>query len=114
MDKKSLKVYIILIAVVVAIVLIITYLKSDGDSDEKTIQCIADNSILIVKEGCSACAYQKSILGGDLSKFNVTDCAYETQRCAELGIEHIPTWIIDGEKYEGAQSIEQLKNLTGC
>ena len=114
MDKKSIKIYSILVIIVIVIILIISYTKGNGNSDEKTIQCIADNSLFIVKEGCSACASQKKILEGYLDKFEMVDCAYETEKCVELGIERVPTWIIDNEEYVGVKSIDELKELTGC
>jgi len=114
MDNKSLKTYIILIAAVVVIILGIYFIRGSGGGSEDEWQCVSDNSQLIVKEGCSACAYQKNIIGDSLDKFNMIDCQYEAEKCAELGIEHIPTWIINGEKYEGARTLEQLKQLTGC
>ena len=114
MDNKSLKIYILLIVIVLAIVSLITYFKVDGNTDEKTIQCIADNSLLVIKEGCPACAAQEKILEGYLDKFETIDCAAESQKCMDLGVTHVPTWIINNQNYEGVHSIEQLKNLTGC
>jgi hypothetical protein len=32
----------------------------------------------------------------------------------DLGVTHVPTWIINSQSYEGVHSVEQLKNLTGC
>lgn len=103
-----------LIVIVAGIVLVINYIKSNGNSDEETMKCIAENSQLVVKEGCPACAYQKEILKDYLDNFKIIDCIDEYEKCAELEIKHIPTWIIDREKYEGVRSIEQLKQLTGC
>ena len=45
-------------------------------------------------------------------KLNVIDCFYEQEKCTN--IQYTPTWIINGQKYEGFQSIEKLKELTGC
>jgi len=104
----------VIIAVVIIIILVIYLIRENGGGTEEEIQCIAESSLLVVKEGCSACAYQKNIIGENLDKFKIIDCAYEPQKCVELEIEHVPTWIINGEKYEGARSIEELKNLTGC
>jgi len=114
MDKKSIKTYSILVVIVIVIILIISYAKSNGNSDERTIQCIADNSLFVVKEGCSACASQKKILEGYSDKFEITDCSYEPQKCVDLGIDRVPTWIINNEKHVGVRSIEELKELTGC
>ena len=112
--KKDVKVYLVLVVIVVVIIAVIMIIKANGSGEEKTIKCVAENSVLVVKEGCPACAYQKKILEGNLDKFEIIDCINESQKCMELGITHIPTWIIAQEKYEGVQSIEQLKKLTGC
>lgn len=114
MDNKSLKTYFIIIAIVVIIILGIYFIRGNGNGTEDEMQCIAENSVFVVKEGCSACAYQKNLLGEHLDKFEIIDCAYEAQKCVELEIEKVPTWIIKGEKYEGTHLIEELKQLTGC
>ena len=114
--KKDTKIYLSLTIVVVVIILGIYWAKGkgNGNTDEAAIQCIAENSQLIVKEGCPACAAQENLLKENIDKFNITDCAVDSQKCIDLGINRIPTWIINGEKYEGVQSIEKLKELTGC
>ena len=112
--KKETKIYLSLTIVVVVVILGIYWAKGNGNSDEKVIQCIAENSQLIIKEGCPACASQENLLKENIDKFNVTDCSVESKKCIDLGITHVPTWIINGEKYEGVQSIEKLKELTGC
>jgi len=114
MDKKSILIILILALIVTSVILVINYVQRNGNTNEKVIQCIAKNSQLIVKEGCPACASQKTILKDYLNKFKIIDCAYDAQKCMDLGITHVPTWIIKGEKYEGAHTIEKLKELTGC
>ncbi len=114
MAKKDNLTIIILVIIVIAIILIINYSGGNGNGSEALVQCIADNSQLIVKEGCPACASQEKILEDYMDKFDITDCSIEPQKCMDLGITHVPTWIINEEKYEGVQSIEKLKELTGC
>ena len=115
MDSKSLKIYTLLVVAVILIIVAINYIKGDGNGTEEEIDCIAKNSLLFVKEGCSACAYQENLIGEEnLDKFDITDCAYEPEKCAEFEIEKVPTWIIDGEKYEGTHLVEEIKELTGC
>ncbi len=114
MAKKDNLTIIILAVIVIAIILIINYSKENGNGDEAVIQCIAENSQLIVKEGCPACVSQEEIIEEYIDKFEVIDCSIEFQKCIGLGITHIPTWIINEEKYEGVQSIKKLRELTGC
>lgn len=117
MKKKEIVIYAGLIILVLTIIFVIMYIKKNGNSDEETIQCIADHSTLIVKTGCSRCAAQKTILGNEnLDKFKIIDCAKEEniQKCIDSGVRLLPGWIINGEKYEDIYSIEELKNMTGC
>lgn len=114
MDRKSIITIIILTIIVILVIFGIDYMKNDGNSDLETIQCIAENSQLFVKEGCPACSSQKNVLEDNLDKFNIIDCATEPEKCVEFGITRIPTWIIDNKKYVGVHSIEELKVLTGC
>lgn len=112
--KKDTKIYLSLVVIIAIIIIGIYLAKGNGNNDKTAIQCIAENSQLIVKEGCPACAAQENLIKEDINKFNITDCSLESQKCIDLGITHVPTWIIKGEKYEGVQSIEKLKELTGC
>jgi len=114
MNKKNILIILILALIVTSIILIINYAQRNGNNDEEVIQCIAKNSQLIVKEGCPACASQKTILKDYLNEFELIDCAYDAQKCMDLGITHVPTWIIKGEKYEKVHTIKELKELTGC
>ena len=52
------------------------------------------------------------MFGKNRQYLNTIDCWYEREKC--LGIQSTPSWIIKGEKYIGVQSIEKLKELTGC
>jgi len=114
MDKKSILIILILALIVTSIILVINYTQRNGNNNEKVIQCIAKNSQLIVKKGCPACASQKNLLKDYLNEFEIIDCAYDAQKCMDLRVTHVPTWIIKGKNYEGAHTIEELKELTGC
>jgi hypothetical protein len=118
--NKDLKIYAIMTIAIVAIIIVIFYIKSYNNSDildEATAKCIAAKSIIYSQTQCSHCMAQKQILGNYTSLFNITECDLSKenrQKCLDSGIEGTPTWVIDGKKYEGAQSIKQLKELTGC
>jgi glutaredoxin len=114
MDKKGISIILILVIIVISVILIINNIQGNGDENEELIQCIADNSQLVVKQGCPACATQKSDLKKYLDKFEIIDCADEVSRCIDLGITHVPTWVIDGNNHQGVRSINELKELTGC
>ena len=112
--KKETKVYLILIVAIIVIVCLIFYIKGNGEIDEKAIKCIANKSIMYSSRTCSACAAQKQILGNYTSYFSIIDCIAERQNCTDAGINSYPTWFINGKKYEGVQSLEELKKEAEC
>ncbi|MCK5043760.1 hypothetical protein KAR52_02040 [Candidatus Pacearchaeota archaeon] len=110
MKKRNLiTIFIILAIITFSVVTIIS--QSNGVSKETTM-CIANNATLYTQLGCHACEIQKEMFGKNYQYLSVIDCWFERDKCSV--ITHTPTWIIDGEKYIGKQSIEKLKELTGC
>lgn len=99
---------------VIAIVFIIVYLKSNRNYDEEAIKCLASKSEIYISRTCSACAYQKQVLGEYYDLFDTVDCNYNFTVCEEANIPGFPTWIINGEQYPGARSIKELIKLAGC
>lgn len=110
MKKKSW----ISLFVVIAVILIAYFVlnKSKPTTSEEVAKCIGENSVLYIQLGCSACRTQEEIFGDNYKNLNVIDCFYTPEKCQ--GITATPTWIIKGEKYVGVQSIDELKELTGC
>ncbi len=103
----------ITIAIIIAVIILSAIILSRGNGVSKeTTMCIANNSELYVQLGCHACENQEKLFGSNYKYLNVIDCWFEREKCLE--IEKVPTWIIKGEKYTGVQSIEKLKELTGC
>ena len=86
--------------------------NSSNNVPTETTECIAENSKLYVQLGCHACETQEDMFGDDYEKLDIVDCFYERDKCSE--ITHTPTWIINNQKHVGVQSIEELKELTGC
>ncbi|MCK9595868.1 hypothetical protein M0R19_01645 [Candidatus Pacearchaeota archaeon] len=82
---------------------------------EEVSKWIGEHSILYVQTGCSHCITQEEMFGINVKFLNIINCLEEEniQKCIDLGIEATPTWIINNKKYEGVQSIEKLKELTG-
>jgi len=110
MKKKSLVTLLIIIAVIILAIMIMT--RSHPETSGEVAKCIGKNSELYTQLGCSACKIQEDMFGDNYQYLNVVDCWFEREKCGE--IEYTPTWIIKGEKYVGAQSIETLQELTGC
>ncbi len=114
MKTKEIFIFIILIAVVIGIISIISLIKANGNHDEEVMKCIGENSELYVSKTCGHCATQKKDLEEYIEFFKIIDCTTNQEQCQENNILYVPTWIINNENHVGKQSIEQLKELTGC
>jgi len=112
--KKDTLILVIIVVIVIAIILGINYVKGNGNYSDETMQCIADNSILIVSKTCSHCINQKNILGDSLDLFELIYIDENPEVLEQYDVKVVPTWIINNEKITGVQSIEELKELTGC
>jgi len=112
MEKNTLINLVIVICVVILAVIILLNSGKAPETTEEIAKCIGENSILYVQLGCSHCRDQEDMFGEFKDKLTIIDCFYERDKCAD--IEATPSWKIKGELYEGVQSIENLKELTGC
>jgi len=81
-------------------------------ADDELINCIASKSKVYVSATCPHCANQKEILGDYIASFEIIECLSNPLACQ--GIQGVPTWEINGERYPGVKSIAQLKQLAGC
>jgi len=84
---------------------------------EEVAKYIGEHSVLYVLPTCSHCKDQEDLFGANVKYLNIVDCSKieNRQKCIDaLGIGgRFPTWIINGVKYEGKKTIEELKELTG-
>jgi len=78
------------------------------------MQCISNNSILIVSKTCGHCADQKRMLEPYLNYFTILYIDENPDLWETYDLIGVPTWIIDENTYPGVQQISKLKNLTGC
>ena len=110
MNKKNWVTILIILAILILSYSIIT--RSHPQTDIEVVKCIGEHSKLYTQLGCHACETQKNLFGENYNLLNVVDCFYEREKCE--GIEATPTWIINGKKIKGVQSVEELKKLTNC
>ncbi len=105
---------LISILVIIAVVLLAIFLINNKkpETPDEIAKCIGRNSVLYTQLGCHACESQKNLFGESYQYLNKIDCWFEGDKCSD--IQKTPTWLIKGEKYEGVQSIDKLKELTGC
>ena len=109
--KKGNLITITVIAAVIILAIVLINQSPNGVSKE-TAMCIGNNSILYVQFGCHACEIQAEMFGKNYQYLNVIDCWFEREKCE--GIIYTLTWVINNEKYDEGQSLEKLKELTGC
>lgn len=69
---------------------------------------------------CPHCENNKKLFGDSIQYVEYVECAVEgqpqvqTEECTDAGITGYPTWEVNGEKYPGEQTLENLARLTGC
>jgi hypothetical protein len=115
MNSKTKSIIVtLLIIIFIVIISIITLTKKPVETDKDIVKCIGSKAILYTQLGCHACETQEQLFGDNYQYLDVIDCWYEREPCTENNITATPTWIIDGEKTVGVQTIEKLKELTGC
>src|ERR1051325_9204556 len=63
---------------------------------------------------CPHCAEQKEMFGGSAKRLPYIECSPggpgtpQATVCNQAGVESYPTWMINGQKYVGTQSLENL------
>ena len=68
---------------------------------------------------CPHCQEQKDMFGAAFAKIPYVECSPngrgtpQARACADAGIKSYPTWILDGERYLGIQTLEELAAITG-
>ena len=111
-------------SIVVLILLVaggIIYFKSTGFNTQNTVseeeaRWIGEHSVLYTQTGCIHCEEQEDLFGENFKYLHIIDCAENQEKalvCNLGGISATPTWIINGERYVGIQTVERLKELTG-
>ncbi|MDO8467419.1 MAG: thioredoxin domain-containing protein [Nanoarchaeota archaeon] len=112
--SKSTTTTLIIIIVIIAFVIYIKNQTPVSSVDKATAQCIGERSVVYSQLGCIHCVNQKELFGDSWIYINEVVCNSNLTECQNAGITGTPTWIINGQKYSGEQSIEQLKQFTGC
>lgn len=89
-------------------------LLKNPNTDEELARCIGENSVVYSQIGCHACETQKQLFGENYQYVNDYICNTNWDYCLQKGIKATPTWEINRQMIEGIQTIEKLKELTGC
>jgi len=100
--------------VILGLIIMDTGQGTDDIIDRATTLCIAESATLYATESCGYCRMQKDMFGTNAELLNIIDCDKDRDSCIEAGIRAFPTWIVDGEKYVGVKTEDQLKEFTKC
>ncbi|MFH1174062.1 MAG: peptidylprolyl isomerase [archaeon] len=120
-QEKSQQAYIAYLDELKAKANILILLDEEIVSPAKLAACLtAQGAKMYGAYWCGHCANQKELFGDAAQDMPYVECAIaenpqeQTDACKEAGISGYPTWIINGQKYEGEQSLESLKSISGC
>lgn len=117
MAKKNKKIFI-WIAIIVIIVLSAYFVKRGMDKPgqyDSFAKCLTEKGARMYgTEWCSHCQNQKSLFGKSFEYVSFTDCNLDTAACSEKNITGYPAWIINGDQYQGQQTLQKLGYLTDC
>jgi hypothetical protein len=110
---------IIFFAVIIFVTLftVFFYLKSHSflKNNDDFAKCLSlKGAEMYGTTTCTHCIAQKELFGSSFQYINFFDCDKTLDMCLKQGVRGYPTWIINGTKYEGKQSLEYLSYLSGC
>lgn len=78
----------------------------------------AQGMVLYGAYWCPHCKEQKEMFGDAVKYIDYVECDAKGENanpdeCVAKGISGYPTWIYQGQKYEGAQSLSELAKIVG-
>lgn len=104
-----------LFSVLLIVMLIFTNSCNNKKNYDTLANCLSEKgAVMYGTEWCPHCQEQKARFGESFKFVNYVDCDYQRGECQEAGIRGYPTWVINGGKYPGVQSLEKLAGLSGC
>ena len=91
-----------------------SYVKKPGEYNEFA-QCLTDKGVIVYgNDFCQYTAKQLNFFGKSKKYLNYVKCIENKELCDSKGVDTTPTWEINGKMYEQVQSLERLKELSGC
>ena len=119
--KKTLKLSLVGIGILVFIIGSISYLTSQEDPEiSELAQCLTDSDATMYGAfWCGHCDDQKKLFGNSFKHIDYVECDErgdnpQPERCQIEGIEGYPTWKINGQTISGVISLNQLSSVAGC
>lgn len=99
----------------VVALLILSACKPDVSDVNVLAKCLTEKGVKMYgAEWCGHCQNQKKMFGEAFQFVNYIDCDKNVQACDEAAVRGYPTWLINGQKYEGEQTLEELASAAGC
>jgi uncharacterized membrane protein len=123
---KSLKPWIIGIAIVNLIPLIIFNLPQAMQEDHSEVaKCITNKGVNMYGSfRCGVCAKTRNMFGDAFEFINEIECHPQgenarTEYCLEKNVKGTPTWIlepngVEEKRFEGFMTIEEMREFSGC
>jgi len=110
-----------LIKLLFLILLLLTAIFSFGCSEQVVdldsfTTCLTESGVkMFGASWCPHCQHQKEMFKDSFDKIDFTECSVDKHKCANEGIEYLPTWkFADGTSVSGVQEFTELGERAGC
>lgn len=93
--------------------------SQDAEYKEKLAKYLAQQGMVLYGAyWCPHCKEQKELFGDAAKYLDYVECDAKGENanpdeCVAKGIEGYPTWIYNGQKYTGSQSLDKLAQIVG-
>lgn len=85
------------------------------DVDKEFIECLEEKDITLYINSEDPSESLRGLQIKDyITSINIFNCLRNNQVCLERGVNEFPWWIIEGQKYYGDVSVDELKEFSGC
>ncbi len=117
MPKKILILLIIVVIILIGFVVWGGIWSSQNNPKlDAFAKCLKEKNITMYGAyWCPSCKEQKAAFGSAFEYVNYLECTEDPNKCVELNIQGLPTWIFpDGKRIVGYQNLEKLSQESGC
>lgn len=106
---------ILLLSIVVMSIILSACSSNQPNELDNLAQCLTESGAAMYgTEWCPHCQDQKDMFGSSFKLVSYVDCDTDKQICVDAGIRGFPTWVINKEHFEGAQSLYILAKKSNC
>ena len=118
--KIKIRYVLVGVAVLVAAFSMALYFQPAEGKYDALAMCLSDKGMSMYGAyWCPHCANQKEMFGSSFKYVSYIECDPKgdnanPQLCQEKGVEGYPTWIYEGQKYEGEMTLQKISDISGC